>query len=238
MTRWETTNSSKNFLRAKLENFGKWNDTPRFVITKWNWMEAEKVWEWAFIEWTLQKITAKDTQFWTYILFDIEDAENNAIQWGMKLWQTMRNLLYKLYVPASKDTKINNIMLKTGVFNDNKFVTIIVDWEKYPNPFSTRNDMKQAFDVSPEISEKIRIIKDPETWEIVKKDESKLDERILHLIIPTINSCLRKEWEAFWSVWEEVDVKWNKVDNTPTIADTIIEKNKVEDDDLTDLPFN
>lgn len=238
MTRWETTTSSKNFLRAKLENFGKWNDTPRFVITKWNWMEAEKVWEWAFIEWTLQKITAKDTQFWTYILFDIEDAENNAIQWGMKLGQTMRNLLYKLYVPASKDIKINNIMLKTWVFNDNKFVTIFVDWEKYPNPFSTRNDMKQAFDVSPEISEKIRIIKDPETWEIVKKDESKLDERILHLIIPTINSCLRKEWEAFWSVWEEVDVKWNKVDNTPTIADTIIEKNKVEDDDLTDLPFN
>lgn len=234
MTRWETTNSSKNFLRAKLENFGKWNDTPRFIITKWNWMEAEKVWEWAFIEWTLQKITAKDTQFWTYILFDIEDAENNAIQWGMKLGQTMRNLLYKLYVPASKDIKINNIMLKTWVFNDNKFVTIFIDWEKVENPFSKWNDMTQKFDVSPEITEKIRIVKDPETWEVIKKDETKLDERIIHLIIPTINSCLRKEWEAFWSVWTET-----KVDGTPIedrdLTQELKDKNKEED--LLDLPF-
>ena len=241
MTRWETTNSSKNFLRAKLENFGKWNDTPRFVITKWNWMEAEKVWEWAFIEWTLQKITAKDTQFWTYILFDIEDAENNAIQWGMKLGQTMRNLLYKLYVPASKDIKINNIMLKTWVFNDNKFVTIFIDWEKVENPFSKWNDMAQKFDVAPEITEKIRIVKDPETWEVIKKDETKLDEWIQHLIIPTINSCLRKEWEAFWSVWTETKVDWTPVDNTPTINDRDLtqelkDKNK-EEEDLLDLPF-
>ena len=234
MTRWETTNSSKNFLRAKLENFGKWNDTPRFIITKWNWMEAEKVWEWAFIEWTLQKITAKDTQFWTYILFDIEDAENNAIQWGMKLGQTMRNLLYKLYVPASKDTKINNIMLKTWVFNDNKFVTIFVDWEKVENPFSKWNDMTQKFDVSPEITEKIRIVKDPETWEVIKKDETKLDERIIHLIIPTINSCLRKEWEAFWSVWTETKVDWTPIEERD-LTKEIKEKNNTED--YSDLPF-
>ena len=241
MTRWEATTSSKNFLRAKLENFGKWNETPRFIITKWNWMEAEKVWEWAFIEWTLQKITAKDTQFWTYILFDIEDAENNAIQWGMKLWQTMRNLLYKLYVPASKDIKINNIILKTWVFNDNKFVTIFIDWEKVENPFSKWNEMEQKFDVDPTITEKIRIVKDPETWEVVKKDESKLDERIIHLIIPTINSCLRKEWEAFWSIWTETKVDGTPVDNTPTIQDRDLTKELKEknnsDDELLDLPF-
>ena len=235
MTRWETTTSSKNFLRAKLENFGKWNDTPRFVITKWNWMEAEKVWEWAFIEWNLQKITAKDTQFWTYILFDIEDAENNAIQWGMKLWQTMRNILYKLYVPASKDIKINNIMLKTWVFNDNKFVTIFIDWEKVENPFSKWNDMTQKFDVAPEITEKIRIVKDPETWEVIKKDETKLDERIIHLIIPTINSCLRKEWEAFWSVWTETKVDWTPIEDRD-LTQELKDKNK-EEEDLLDLPF-
>jgi len=234
MTRWETTNSSKNFLRAKLENFGKWNDTPRFIITKWNWMEAEKVWEWAFIEWTLQKITAKDTQFWTYILFDIEDAENNAIQWGMKLGQTMRNLLYKLYVPASKDIKINNIMLKTWVFNDNKFVTIFIDWEKVENPFSKWNDMTQKFDVAPEITEKIRIVKDPETWEVIKKDETKLDERIIHLIIPTINSCLRKEWEAFWSVWTETKVDWTPIEDRD-LTQELKDKNKEED--YSELPF-
>ena len=240
MTRGENTGSNKNFLRAKLENFGKWPDTPRFVITRWNWMEAEKVWEWAFIEGTLQKITAKDTQFWTYVLFDIEDAENNAIQWGMKLWQTMRNVLFKLYAPASKDIKINNIMLKTGVYNDKKFVSIFVDGEKYPNPFSTRNDMAQKFDIAPEITEKIRVIKDPETWEIIKKDESKLDERIIHLIIPTINSCLRKEWEAFWSIGTEVKADWTPVDNTPTIMERDLTselKEKNKDDDLTDLPF-
>jgi hypothetical protein len=52
----------------------------------------------------------------------------------------MRNILFKLYVPASKDVKINNIMLKTGVYNDKKFVSILVDGMKYPNPYSTRNE--------------------------------------------------------------------------------------------------
>ena len=241
MTRGENTSSNKNFLRAKLENFGKWPDTPRFVITRWNWMEAEKVWEWAFIEGTLQKITAKDTQYWTYVLFDIEDAENNAIQWGMKLWQTMRNVLFKLYAPASKDIKINNIMLKTGVYNDKKFVSIFVDWQKYDNPFSKWNDLEWKYEIAPEITEKIRIVKDPETWEVIKKDETKLDEWVIHLVIPTINSCLRKEWDAFWSVWVETKVDWTPVDNTPTIMERDLtselkNKNK-EDDDLTDLPF-
>ena len=238
MTRWENVSSNKNFLRAKLENFGRWPETPRFVITKWNWMEAEKVWEWAFIEWTLQKITAKETQYWTYVMFDIEDAENNAIQWGMKLWQTMRNILFKLYVPASKDIKINNIMLKTWVFNDKKFVSILVDWEKYENPFSKWNEAFARFDVSPEITEKIRIVKDPETWEVVKKDETKLDEWIQSLIIPTINSCLRKDGEAFWSVGTET-----KVDGTPVekgveerdLTQELKDKNNTED--YSELPF-
>ena len=241
MTRGENTGSNKNFLRAKLENFGKWPDTPRFVITRWNWMEAEKVWEWAFIEGTLQKITAKDTQYWTYVLFDIEDAENNAIQWGMKLWQTMRNVLFKLYAPASKDIKINNIMLKTGVYNDKKFVSIFVDWQKYDNPFSKWNDLEWKYEIAPEITDKIRIVKDPETWEVIKKDETKLDEWVIHLVIPTINSCLRKEWEAFWSIGTETKVDGTPVDNTPTIMERDLtselkNKNK-EDDDLTDLPF-
>ena len=217
MTRWENVSSNKNFLRAKLENFGKWNDTPRFVI------------------WTLQKITAKETQYWTYVMFDIEDAENNAIQWGMKLWQTMRNILFKLYAPAKEDTKINNIMLKTWVYNDKKFVSILIDWQKYENPYSKWNEAFARFDVSPEITEKIRIVKDPETWEVVKKDETKLDERIIHLIIPTINSCLRKDWEAFWSVWTET-----KVDGTPIedrdLTQELKDRNK-EDEDLISLPF-
>ena len=243
MTRGENTGSNKNFLRAKLENFGKWPDTPRFVITRWNWMEAEKVWEWAFIEGTLQKITAKDTQYWTYVLFDIEDAENNAIQWGMKLWQTMRNVLFKLYAPASKDIKINNIMLKTGVYNDKKFVSIFVDWQKYDNPFSKWNDLEWKYEIAPEITEKIRIVKDPETWEVIKKDETKLDEWVIHLVIPTINSCLRKEWEAFWSIGTETKVDGTPVDNTPTIMEKDLTaelkaKNKTEEEEYLDsLPF-
>ena len=239
MTRWENVSSNKNFLRAKLENFGKWNDTPRFVITKWNWMEAEKVWEWAFIEWTLQKITSKETQYWTYVMFDIEDAENNAIQWGMKLWQTMRNILFKLYAPAKEDTKINNIMLKTGVYNDKKFVSILIDWQKYENPYSKWNEAFARFDVSPEITEKIRIVKDPETWEVVKKDETKLDERIIHLIIPTINSCLRKDGEAFWSVGTETKVDWTPIEKGIEDRDLTQElKDKNNTEDYADLPFN
>ena len=199
-------------------------------------MEAEKVWEWAFIEGTLQKITAKETQYWTYVMFDIEDAENNAIQWGMKLWQTMRNILFKLYAPAKEDTKINNIMLKTWVYNDKKFVSILIDWQKYENPYSKWNEAFARFDVSPEITEKIRIVKDPETWEVVKKDETKLDERIIHLIIPTINSCLRKDWEAFWSVGTETKVDWTPIEDRDLTAE-LKEKNKVEEDDYSQLPF-
>jgi hypothetical protein len=75
----------------------------------------------------------------------------------------MRNILFKLYVPASKDVKINNIMLKTGVYNDKKFVSILVDGMKYDNPFSKWNEAFMKYDVSPEITEKIRVVKDPET---------------------------------------------------------------------------
>ncbi len=216
MTRGETTNLNKNFLRAKLENFWKGNETPRFVITRWNGIEAVKVWEWDFIEWELKQIDVKDTQYWTYVTFDIEDKENNAIQWGMKLWQTMRNILFKLYVPASKDIKIKNIMLKTGLYNDKKFVSLFVDWQKYDNPFSKWNEAAQRFDVDPTITEKVRIVKDPETWEVVKKDETKLDEWIEQIIIPTIN----------WSI-----------DSNQSIADKIKEANKKDDDDLDGLPF-
>ena len=92
------------------------------------------------------------------------------------------------------------------------------------------------FDVSPEITEKIRIVKDPETWEVVKKDETKLDERIIHLIIPTINSCLRKEWDAFWSVWTETKVDGTPIEDRDLTAE-LKEKNKVEEDDYSQLPF-
>ena len=215
MTRGETTNLNKNFLRAKLENFGKWNETPRFVITRWNWVEAVKVWEWDFIEWELKQVNAKDTQYWIYVTFDIEDKENNAIQWGMKLWQTMRNILFKLYVPASKDIKIKNIMLKTGIYNDKKFVSLFVDWQKYDNPFSKWNEAQGRFDVDPAITEKVRIVKDPETWEVIKKDETKLDQWIEEIIIPTIN----------WYISSQ-----------QSIADKIKEANN-KDDDLDWLPF-
>ena len=90
------------------------------------------------------------------------------------------------------------------------------------------------FDVSKKKKKKIRIVKDPETWEVVKKDETKLDEWIQQIIIPTINSCLRKEWEAFWSVGTET-----KVDGTPVedrdLTQELKDKNNTED--YSDLPF-
>ena len=125
-----------------------------------------------------------------------------------------------------------------SLYNDKKFVSILIDWQKYENPYSKWNEAFARFDVSPEITEKIRIVKDPETWEVVKKDETKLDERIIHLIIPTINSCLRKDWEAFWSVGTET-----KVDGTPIekgiedrdLTQELKDKNNTED--YADLPF-
>ena len=229
MTRWNY-DSSKNYLKAKLENFGKGNDTPFFNILKWNWTENESIWQWAFIEWTLKHVDVKDTQYWPYVTLEIEDGENNSIKWGMKLWRTMRNILFKLYVPAGLDKKINNINLKTGVYNEKKYVSILIDWEKYQNPFLTRDDMKHSYDISPEVTEKIRVIKDPETWEVIKKDETKLDERVIKEIIPTINWALKKEWDTFWDNATETKLDW-----TP-IADIIKESNKVDEEDQ--LPFN
>ena len=206
---WGNYDNSKNYLRAKLENFGKGSDTPFFNITKWTWTEAESVWQWAFIEWTLKHVEAKDTQYWIYVTLDIEDEENNAIQWGMKLGQTMRNVLFKLY--AASEKWIKNINLKTGVYNEKKFVSIFIDGEKYDNPFSKWNEAMAKYDVSDEITSRVRIVKDPETWEVVKKDETKLDEWIVSTIIPAINDALGKEWDAFWSNAKETKVDWTEV---------------------------
>lgn len=209
---WGNYDNSKNYLRAKLENFGKGSDTPFFNITKWTWTEAESVGQWAFIEWTLKHVEAKDTQYWIYVTLDIEDEENNAIQWGMKLGQTMRNVLFKLYAATEDGWKIKNINLKTGVYNEKKFVSIFIDGEKYDNPFSKWNEAMAKYDVSDEITSRVRIVKDPETWEVVKKDETKLDEWIVSKIIPTINDGLNKWWDEFWSKWTETKVDWTPVE--------------------------
>lgn len=206
---WWNYDSSKNYLKAKLENFGKWNDTPFFNILKWNWTENESIWQWAFIEWTLKNVEVRDTQFWPYATLEIEDAENNSIKWGMKLWRTMRNILFKLYA-ASKNVKIRNINLKTGVYNDRKYVSILIDWMKYDNPFSKWNEAMAKYDVSEEISSRVREVKDPETGEVVKRDETKLDEWVISTIIPAINDALVKDWDAFWGMWTET-----KLDGTP-----------------------
>ena len=125
-------------------------------------------------------------------------------------------------------------MLKTWVYNDKKFVSILIDWMKYENPYSKWNEAMAKFDISPEITEKIRVVKDPETWEVIKKDETKLDEWIEHLIIPAINSCLRKEWDAFWSVWTETKVDGTSIEDRD-LTQELKDKNKEED--YTDLPF-
>lgn len=235
MTRWNY-DSSKNYLKAKLENFWKGNDTPYFNILKWNWTENESIWQWAFIEWTLKHVDVKDTQYWPYVTLEIEDEENNSIKWGMKLWRTMRNILFKLYVPAGLDKKINNINLKTGVYNEKKYVSILIDWEKYDNPFNKWNEAMAKYDVSEEITSRVREVKDPETWEVVKRDETKLDEWVISEIIPAINDALVKDWDAFWSKWTEVSVKKDMpIANDMPIADTIKEVNKVDDE--IDMPF-
>lgn len=207
---WGNYDSSKNFLKAKLENFGKGNETPFFNILKWNWTENESIWQWAFIEWTLKNIEVRDTQYGPYASLELEDAENNSIKWGMKLGRTMRNILFKLYAAASKDVKIKNINLKTGVYNEKKYVSILIDWERYDNPFSKWNEAMAKYDVSEEISSRVREVKDPETGEVVKRDETKLDEWVIDTIIPAINAALVKDWDAFWGMWTET-----KVDGTP-----------------------
>ena len=175
-------------------------------------MAAESVWQWAFIEWTLKHVDYKDTQYWPYVTLEIEDEENNNIQWGMKLGKTMRNVLFKLYAPASKDTKIKNINLKTGVYNEKKYVSILIDWMKYDNPFYKWNEAMAKYDVSEEITSRIREVKDPETWEVVKRDETKLDEWIINIIIPAINDALVKDWDSFWKIWTETKVDWTPVE--------------------------
>lgn len=141
----------------------------------------------------------------------------------------MRNILFKLYAATTNDVKIKNINLKTGVYNDKKYVSILIDWERYDNPFSRWNEAMAKYDLSEEISSRVREVKDPETGEVVKRDETKLDEWVIDTIIPAINAALVKEWDAFWGMWTET-----KVDGTP-IADTIKEINKVEEEEQ--MPF-
>ena len=215
---WGNYDSSKNFLKAKLENFGKGNETPFFNILKWNGTENESIWQWAFIEWTLKNIEVRETQYGPYASLELEDAENNSIKWGMKLGRTMRNILFKLYAAASKDVKIKNINLKTGVYNEKKYVSILVDWERYENPFYKWNEAMAKYDISEEITSRVREVKDPETWEVVKRDETKLDEWVINTIIPAINDALVKDWDSFWDKGTEVPVaesikKANKVDD-------------------------
>jgi hypothetical protein len=80
------------------------------------------------------------------------------------------------------------------------------------------------YDVSEEITSRVREVKDPETWEVVKRDETKLDEWVINTIIPAINDALVKEWDSFWDNWTEVSV-----------AESIKKANKVDEE--MNLPF-
>ena len=115
-------------------------------------------------------------------------------------------------------------------YNEKKYVSILVDWERYENPFYKWNEAMAKYDLSEEITSRVREVKDPETWEVVKRDESKLDEWIISDIIPAINDALTKDWDGFWDKWTETKVDW-----TP-IAEKIKEANKADEE--MDLPFN
>lgn len=224
MTRWAMENWKKNYLKAKLQNFWKGSDTPYFEISKWNWQENEVVGKWEFIEWKLTKISLKDTNYWKYCLINLLDDEWNDTQWGMKLWTTMKWIIYKLFAPAMKDIKIDKVIFKTGVFMterwDKKYVSLFIDGQKWDNPFSTWDGEKYV--VSKDITDKILEIKHPTTWEVVSKDDSKLVEWIENLLIPTINADLKTDTDKFYEMWTEVPVK----------------KEEKKDEDYSDLPFN
>lgn len=198
MSRWTNENFKPvNYVTAKLE----WlmmsdKEWPHFVITKWN-RDTKKVEviepSCQYIEWELIDLE-HETYEWEgktthRIVFSLVDEEWNDIKWTIWYWATSRKVLQKLSALPMKGKEIGKVRFSTWRYNmevDGKtrtwnYVTVWVNWEKWDDPY----------DYAKDIQPKIREVKDPETWEVVKRVTTELDAWIFDQVIPAIKTSIR-----------------------------------------------
>lgn len=206
MTRWEDR-KSLNYVKAKLLNFGKDWWEPYFSIIKWNWKTEEEIGRWDFIEWDLKSIEIKepsDPKFNKIVEITLLDDDCNEIKWTQFMWKSTKKILYKLYQPKT----IGKVRFKCGMYNDNKYMSTFIDWQKRDDPYSTWDEETKKYKLSTELSSRLRAIKDPETWEVVKVDDSKLIEWICNEIVPTINKRVQEiDWDEMFESKETKEIK-------------------------------
>lgn len=211
MWRWTSYNQNLRFLQVRLE----WllpsdKEWPHFKLTTWNKDEWEKVVceSCNYIEWEMIDIETQEME-WEWkkvqkVIITLTDDEGNNIKWRIWYGTTIRKVLQKLSAPK----EIGKVKFSCGRFSMEKdwktisgnYVTVTVDWQKYDDPFDYEKD----------ILPKRRAIKDPETWEFVKFNDSELEK---------------------WVLWDLVEtVKWKlKVMNKPVATEEV-------DDEELDTP--
>lgn len=205
MARWNSVQWT-NFVKAKLENFGKEWWEPFFRIVKWNGKTEEEIWRWDFIEWDLKSIEIKepsDPKFSKIVEITLLDEDLNEIKWNQFMGKATKKILYKLYQPKT----IGKVRFKCWMYNDNKYISTFIDWQKRDDPYSTRDEWTKKYTLSEEISSRLREIKDPETWVVVKVDDSKLVDWICNEIVPTINRRVQEiDWDALVGNTNDIDI--------------------------------
>lgn len=219
MWRWTSYNQNLKFLQAKLDGLlPSDKEWPHFVLSTWNKDEGEKIVceSCNYIEWEMVNIEVVE-QEWEWkkvkkVLINLLDDEWNNIRWRIWYGTTIRKVIQKL--SAAKE--IGMVRFSCGRYSMERdwktiswnFVAVYVDGQKYDDPFDYEKD----------IMPKRRAIKDPETGEIVKYNDSELENWILEELVPMIHDKL-------------------KVANTTVASEKDIEFDEKKEEEDLDMPF-
>lgn len=213
MGRWTSYNQNLKFLQAKLEGLLQSDkEWPHFKLTTWNKDEWEKVIceSCNYIEGEMTWIEVQETEWegkkMQKVIIILTDDEWNQIKWRIWYWTTVRKVLQKLSAPKEiwkvRFSCWRFAMEKDGKNISGNYVTVTVDWQKYDDPFDYEKD----------ILPKRRAIKDPETWEFVKFNDSELEKRVLEDLVSTIHDKLKvmknSSSEEPQDDVEELDAPW------------------------------
>ena len=192
---------------------------PHFTITKWNRekQEVETLTDSCnYIEWELTNLEVEEFE-WEWkktnkIIFTLVDEEWNDIRWRIWYGSTIRKVLQKLSGVVKAWQTIWKVRFSCWRYSmeaewktrTGNYVAVYVDWQKWDDPYDYVKD----------IQPKVREVKDPETWEVVKRVTTDLDNWILNELVPMIKDWLKSEKELDKKVLEdkELDLEW---DNLP-----------------------
>lgn len=217
MARWTNENSNNyvNYVTANLE----WlmmsdKEWPHYVISKWNRDKQEVeilTPSCNYIEWELTSLEVEEYE-WEWkktnkIIFTLVDDEWNDIRWRIWYGSTVRKVLQKLSGVVKAWQTIWKVRFSCGRYEmdidwktrTGNYVAVYVDWQKWDDPYDYVKD----------IQPKVREVKDPETWEVVKRVTTDLDNWVLNELVPMIQWWIKAEKESDQKVVEELE--WDDV---------------------------